>query len=428
MRLSLAGLLMCAFLGLWAQEVAVPTEEWVEDDLFRKSQAILPMYRFRSDSIEPYTKFGLPPDPSQKWYAIKRMPDMKGIRDTGYTYIYFSGADNDRAQGHLLTLVGNYYRSKRTIFFWIDRNNDLDFTNDGPPDSLTYGEHELVVTLHHPSVDRARYSVKLSRMDFNDNPRYSAMLQEHFRANSGQKQFTHLNFCYREQRYNTRMAQVRIGTDSFAIGLKDMNVDGLYNEAEVDMLHIGPYGAEIRADDLRYWGRSDDERGFEWNRKRYLITRIDPAGDSLFLVRDSFAELEQVLPIGKSTPNFSYTNILGEAHELKEFRRKQIYLFFWTRASISTEDTLYLGKIQREFGDMVQLITLNHGDDPKKVRMNYYFDKMTIPVAYSNHRIGRLYHVHDVPRGFYLDKRCVLRHANLKPRTMYEFLLIKYGS
>ena len=120
----------------FSQSIHLTMIKDVEDDFFKKSQSILPVYKYDNKEIEPYSKFGLETDPSQSWYSIKKFPEMKNCRDTGYTYIYFSGSDNDERQGYILTLIGNYRRSRRTVYFYIDRNNDLDFSNDGLPYSL----------------------------------------------------------------------------------------------------------------------------------------------------------------------------------------------------------------------------------------------------------------------------------------------------
>ncbi len=85
----------------------------------------MPVYKFDSMRIEPYAKFGVDMGKNQVWYTIKQLPDMTGCKDTGYTYIYFSGADNSSNKGYLLTLIGNYVRSRRSMYFYIDRNNDF---------------------------------------------------------------------------------------------------------------------------------------------------------------------------------------------------------------------------------------------------------------------------------------------------------------
>jgi hypothetical protein len=115
--LSLVSLLWIG-ITVSAQTIRIEARKNVMDDAFAKSQSILPVYKFDSMRIEPYAKFGVDMGKNQAWYTIKQLPDMAGCKDTGYTYIYFSGSDNAINKGYLLTLIGNYVRSRRTMYFY----------------------------------------------------------------------------------------------------------------------------------------------------------------------------------------------------------------------------------------------------------------------------------------------------------------------
>jgi len=112
---------------LSAQEsIRIELNDQAEDEQFKRSLSILPVYEWQSNSIEPYTRFGVDPPKDQKDLLVTRLPDLSRCRDTGYTFLYFSGADNEINQGYILVLIGNYKRSHRTVYFYIDRNNNLD--------------------------------------------------------------------------------------------------------------------------------------------------------------------------------------------------------------------------------------------------------------------------------------------------------------
>lgn len=405
-----------------AQTVTLYGQKGAIDDQFTKSQSILPIYKYVSDSIEPYSKFGIEADAKQEWYKIKKLPIMTDCHDTGYTYIYFAGADNARSQGYLLTLVANYQRSYRDVIFYIDRNNDLDFTNDGAPDTLGFEENDFTVNLANITKPNATYALKLSRFKYGENVRYKRLLEEHYLQHSGSKIFTNANYCYREQRYNTIVADYKSGNDSFRIGLKDVNVNGLYNESEIDYWYIGPFGSTVISDNLTTLEKRISDNAFEWNGKKYVFNYIAETGDSIILTIDKQSKLEHRLKPRKKTPHFSYYNIFNEQHKLKEFKRKEVYLFFWDIQSLTDEDTLYLGLIHRELNEKIQLITLNHGDDPKKVRISFYYDRLSFPIGYSNGKIGDKYYIEDVPRGYYLGKRRRLKNDRIAPKEMYELL------
>tara|TARA_B100001093_G_scaffold375708_1_gene360780 strand:+ start:156 stop:1460 length:1305 start_codon:yes stop_codon:yes gene_type:complete len=412
----------------FAQSIHLPMIKEVEDDFFTKSQSILPVYKYESNLIEPYSKFGLKSDPSQSFYSIVNLPEMKNCRDTGYTYIYFSGSDNDIRQGYILALIGNYKRSRRTVYFYIDRNNDLDFSNDGLPDSLVTSQNDFKINLKNLNAKNANYSFKLTRFKYGENVRYKNLLTQHYNAHSGQKKFTKINYCFREQRYNSSISHFNNGKDSFTLGIKDVNVNGIYNDGCVDKLYVGAYNSQINSDKLFIIKPEIEDNTFEWGRKSYRITNIHSNGDYLEIIEDDRITQTQKLKIGRKTPKFSYLNIFNIEHNLKEYRKQKVYLFFWDKQSLSREDTIYLSLLNKDFNDKLKLITLNHGDKPKQVRIKFYYDQIKWPVGYSNSEIAEKYFLENVSIGYYLDKKHRLINDQISPKEMYELMINELDS
>jgi hypothetical protein len=414
--------IMLIGIFVFAQSVRLETEKRVKDDFFEKSQSILPIYRFESLSIEPYSKFGLEADTTKAWYDIKKMPEMARCRDTGYTYIYFSGADKAENQGYLLCMVGNYKRSRRSVYFYIDRNNDLDFTNDGLPDSITSSQSDFEIDLENAYVPGATYAIKLTRFKYGENVRYKKLLSEHYKARSGKKKFTDINYCFREQRYNCVQAHFNNGVDSFSIGIKDNNVNGIFNESCTDKLWVGQYKHIITSDDLFNMVPTMKKNVFEWSGKKYKIVSIETTGAYIEIEEDKNAKLSNKLEIGKKAPNFSYINVLNKKHELKDYKKTEVYIFFWDKETLTSEDTSYLNKLNKEYKDELKIITLNHGDEPKQVKITFYYDRIQWPMGYSNSDIAEKYYLEDVSRGYYLGERRKLINDNLSPKDMYTLL------
>ena len=412
----------------FAQSIHLPMIKEVEDDFFTKSQSILPVYKYESNLIEPYSKFGLKSDPSQSFYSIVNLPEMKNCRDTGYTYIYFSGSDNDIRQGYILAFIGNYKRSRRTVYFYIDRNNDLDFSNDGLPDSLVTSQNDFKINLKNLNAKNANYSFKLTRFKYGENVRYKNLLTQHYKAHSGQKKFTKINYCFREQRYNSSISHFNNGKDSFTLGIKDVNVNGIYNDGCVDKLYVGAYNSQINSDKLFIIKPEIEENTFEWGRKSYRIMNIHSNGDYLEIIEDDRITQTQKLKIGRKTPKFSYLNIFNIEHNLKEYRKQKVYLFFWDKQSLSREDTIYLSLLNKDFNDKLKLITLNHGDKPKQVRIKFYYDQIKWPVGYSNSEIAEKYFLENVSIGYYLDKKHRLINDQISPKEMYELMINELDS
>jgi len=319
-------------------------------------------------------------------------------------------------------MVGNYIRSRRTVYFYIDRNNDLDFTNDGAPDSLTSYQNDVDITLKNTSAPEARYTFKLTRFNYGENIPYKNLLTEHYTAHSGNKKFTKINYCYREQRYNVAVAHYTNKTDSFTLGIKDMNVNGLYNDGCVDKLYIGPYKSQVISDELKIIKPIIRDNTFEWSGKTYRITQIESYGKYIEFYEDQSLESNSQLKLGKKTPNFTYFNVFNMKHELKEFKKQEVYLFFWDKLTISDEDKLYLSLLNNEFSDRIKLITLNHGDQPKQVKIMFYYDKIDWPVGFSHAEIASQYFLENVPRGYYLGKHRKLINDKISPKELYQLI------
>ena len=424
-RLVLPLLLCFAWVNAFAQnKIRVELNERMIDDKINQSLAILPVYIYENQTIEPYTMFGVEKKPNQQNLVIQKMPNMEGMRDTAYTYVYFSGANTEINQGYCLTLIGNYRRSRRTIYFFIDRNNNLDFTDDGAPDSLTMMENTTVFKLSNISNSAAKHWVQISRIEYGQNEKYHILLRDHFVKHSGTKKFSNINFCFREQRLNTIGGRYTMGNDSFIIALKDMNNNGIFNESCMDKVYIGSVNDAVNTDEMSYVLPKFNDIYFEWNKKRYRVLNIEPSGSFIDLEELDSAVLTKKLEIGKKVPAFSFVNMKNEKEEIKSYKKRPTYIFFWDKSKITKEDTMYVRKIFEEYGDEIQIITLNHGDAPRSVRIIQYYDQVKWPMAFSSYQIGKIFFLEDLPRGYYLGKKLRLQQDDVSPKEMYDILQI----
>lgn len=430
MRAVLSSILVICFsLMLVNQSSAqvkhrIELNERVEDDKIKKSHAIVPVYKYVSPSIESFDMFGVNKKPEKRdRIQIKKLPDMKGCRDTGYTYIYFSGANSEINQGYLLTLIGNYRRSSRTVYFFVDRNNNFDFTDDGLPDSLNGGRTELELVFNNTSNPAANHIIRLSRIPYGKNMAYKSLLTDHFKKNSGDKIFTNINYCYREQRLNTLSGTFQNETDSFRLAIKDMNVNGLFNESCKDRFYIGAMNEGVFTDDMIEIQPDFEKTLFEWNKKQYKITNIDPEGQYIDIEQVKYPTLTKKLEVGKRVDNFPFVNIENKREELKDYKEQEVYLFFWDLGHLDSSQTKYLTKLHKEFSDQIQIIALNHGNHPRKVRVYEFYNDVEWKIGYSSGFIGRQFFLEAVPQGFYLGKKCKLKQEGVSPKEMYDLLV-----
>lgn len=401
--------------------IRIPLTDRVEDDKISKSLAIAPVYKYTSDSIQPYQMFGVEDKPDLDPLLIRKMPNMEGMVDTGYTYLYFSGANTEYNQGYLVTLIGNYRKSQRTIYFFVDRNNNLDFTDDGPPVELDYYDFSVIITLNNLKIPESSYQIKLTRIQ-DESYKYKVLLTQHFKTHSGKREFTHINYCYREQRLNTLAGNYISDTDSFQIALKDYNVNGVFNESCTDRFYVGKIGEKVYTDEMIDLVPDITLTTFEWNGKLYRIRAVESSGKYVEIQQVEGIPLRKKLEVGKKVPKFEFTNVSNETEKLRDYRRKPVYLFFYDFETITDEDTTYLGKIYREFSDQISVITLNHGDQPRLVYSRQYYNSIHWPMGFSSYSIGRMYYLENLTKGFYIGKRLKLRKDDVSPKQMYEML------
>ena len=201
-----------------------------------------------------------------------------------------------------------------------------------------------------------------------------------------------------------------------------MNVNGIYNESCVDQLYVGQYQSQLQSAQLFSMVPTISNNVFEWGDKKYRITSIESTGAYIEIEEDQNAKLSNKLEIGKKAPKFSYFNVFNKKHSLKEYKKKEVFIYFWDKESLSSEDTSYLNKLNTEFSETLKLIVLNHGDEPKQVKITYYYDQIQFPLGYSSTDIAEAYFLQDVSRGYYLGKKRKIINDKISPKELYELL------
>lgn len=408
--------------------IRIPLNAKVEDDKLKKTQAIVPVYKYTGNSIEPYQNFGVDNLSAGQWIQLKKLPDMSLCIDTAYSFLYFSGADNAINSGYLMVLIGNYSRmARRTVHFFVDKNNNLDFSDDGEPLLLPFEKDSIVVALQNIKVPGSAYEVKLSRVVFGKDMAYKNLLTDYYIKHSGKKQFTKISNCYREQRYNLCSADFKLDQDSFTIGVKDMDVNALYNDNGTDRIYIGPYKKAIISEDLPEYKSGKKKTQFEWNEKVFYIKDIEPTGKWVDLEWAPHEKISKRLKVFCKVPKIEFANEMSVKYSLKQFRRKHIYLYFFNDdlACLKT-DTFYLRKLHNEFGNRLVVIGMNYGDEPRSMRFFQQYYQIPWIIGMSNREINKKYYVENLPKAYWIGKHRRLKRRNVSPEQMYELAVKRF--
>lgn len=395
------------------------------DEKGKKLQAIVAVYRYQGQPFEDPMNLGVETKRKAGKFFVK-MPDMRGITDTCYAYIYFGGVENrELLPGYTFVVIGNNQRSFKPALLWVDRNQNLDLSDDGAPDTFASTATEMDLVLHNPSMRNAVYTVNLSRFSFSYNSRYIGMLDDYYKENSGGRQYAGTLYSFKEQRINTIAGDFKYGKDSFRIGIRDQNCNGIYNEAGSDFILIGNYKADVLPDNPIPIQEKNGKTWFERNGKRYTVTGIDKLGAYVSIREDSSARLAYALHSGKKLRKFRFQTTDRERRtvSIKSYKKKPAYIYVWRFGQTGfSEDTAILRIIARDYPDKIALLTLNYGETPGELKAFKRRNHINWSIGQSTQKINRLLFVEQFPYGVLTGKKLRIRMARISPAEILNLL------
>jgi hypothetical protein len=394
-----------------------------EDDQFQKTQSIIPLYLFTGQPFEDNRNFGVETKSKAKTFNAV-LPNLNGVHDTFYGYIYSAQAVNKKLPGYYFIVVGNNKRDRTPTPIWVDWNNNLDLTDDGAPDTIWNNNKAIDLTFKHPLDSNAKYILRISRFPLLSFRKYKFLLNEHYEEHSGSKIFAGADFSFREQRMNVLAGDYVNGNDSFRIAIKDYDCNGYFNDGNVDYIMIAPYGTDdyvIRVIEIPEKGLPK----FEWNNKQYQITAIDKVGKFIEFKWNKGAKLEFSMNLGDKLPKFKYCTVQNKPEHVKSkvLKKKPLYLFFWNKNNPNfSSDTTALRILQREYGNKIHILCLNYGFTPKQIRRFRLRNRINWKMGYSTSEINKMLFVKEFPQSFYTDKKQVITRIGLSPSELLKLL------
>lgn len=255
-------------------------------------------------------------------------PEVKDEK-LAYLSIYFTGRKGEIAKG-LIVLVSGFDTEEPQFF--IDQNNNLDFTDDGKTNVVRGNNNGFVLELIGDAPE-SRFSINLIpiRGDESMTPEKRDQFQKMFKgleSYSGGK-FADVQNWYFNQRLNTRTNSVEVDGQKVMIGLHDYDCDGLYS-GERDRLLIGEFGADTISFALADGAVNVLEKEiFMIGQVPYRIVEAVADGSSVRIVKSS--ELPERLFVGNPVPNIELKTLEGESVKINELIQpeKLLVLDFW---------------------------------------------------------------------------------------------------
>jgi hypothetical protein len=408
-----------------AQSVNVALGNFALDDKARKMQAIIAVYRYTGQPFEDPFNNGIESKDKPHTFTAK-LPDLKGARDTNYAFFYFGGiASNTALPGYVFSILTQNSRGSKPCLMWIDRNYNLDLTDDGAPDSFFFNTPFRDISFTNPGKPELKYTVRISRFPFNYNTKYIWMLDDYYRDNSGSKKFAGALYSFREERLNVKAGDYLSGNDSFRIALKDVNCNGIYNEPGIDYVVLGNYKSSTLQDAKVPINEKEGRTYFEREGKHYDIGDIDPLGRSVTVTLNTGARIHNALRVGKKIKKFRFATTGDDKKKvsIKKFRKKPTYIYVWRAGDEDfMKDTAALGEISSKYADRVNLVTLNYGQTPKELKSFQKRQKVGWLLGFSSARINKQLFIEKYPTGILTKKGLRVKQIGLSARELLNLL------
>ena len=418
MRYTSLLLLICS-LNLYGQDqFTVSLQPKGREQFFEKSKLIAPVFKLRNNVMESYQQFGVPDPPPSVSHRVK-LPNLGGVRDTGYTFLY-SAVDKN---GYTGVVIANYSRMQQEAILFVDHNHNFDFTDDGKGDTFYLSMNFMDIPLRNHQDTLQKVFVRLSRFDFTSDLNYKKMADAFYQKYQGNKEYVGTELSFREQRFTVRRTDVFHEQDSFTLALIDGNFNGLFNEPGKDRIVVENYGTELVSQDRVFEIHENGPTWFERNFKSYQVTSIDPYGRQISYKTDDAREASRKLTEGKKVPKFRFQDHNDKTVKLKWYRNKPVYIYFWSRESPGfEEDTTYMRMIQEKYCPMIKVIALNYGDNPKLLSSYVEFNKVSWTNGLATKAIIDEYYVEQIPYGYLTGRRLRLRASGISPKQVWEML------
>jgi hypothetical protein len=393
--------------------IYVKLDEWAKDERFEKLQIVTPFYIVQDDTIETLDFENM--RESQKMHIIK----PAGFNSYAYGFLFFRGIPNKQNDGYVNLLMVDLSQKVPKLF--VDRNNNYDFTDDGPAINvpMPFNRKEAVtIELARADDSKAAIAIRLSRMDFSNKYSYRTLLNEYYEIYYKNRKFAGIEYCFREQRLNTRQGMVRLQDDSFRIALQDENNNGWYNEPGSDKILTANYMDTVfeSKDELRSMliPKNKADWRIEKNGRVFELVEIDAAGHYVILreIRDSS---NNRLQAGKKAPNITYIDWHGNT--------LNVYIYYTgPNARNFSADTATLRTIATEFHDCVKVIGFIDVNKSYELKIFGGYSDLNWTAAYKNKYVTHQLMIRGIPSSLWLGKRRRVKQYNLTPQQFLEEL------
>lgn len=407
-------LLFSCIPSLFADTLHVDTHLWGVDDRFYKYEVTLPVFQVQGDTIRTLTFEHLIP---AKEIVIKKIP---GYTVYGYSFIFFPGAKDSINPGYTALLICNPYA--RNPKMALDINHNYDFTDDPVFRMPYFNEPGIETELSNSLIPEGKNKVHLTRNNLFSKADYRKYMNEYYEYFYKDRKFCGMDYSYRIQQYIVKTGTVKIGNDSFRIGLYDANKNGLFNDADTDKVMLIEWNDSIYDATTDIGSclvqKSGKPMFLEKNGWVLSIVNIDAAGQSITLnpLSQSDPASWKFKP-GKRLPNVSFTLADGRKMRLRKLRKQPIYIYCSDLNNPRLEkDTAELHRLSNSDSTKIRVLIFLFVQKSYELRMFANQSHAPYLVALGNKELARKLGIKGLPQTILTKKRrrLIAYHASFE--------------
>jgi thiol-disulfide isomerase/thioredoxin len=355
------------------------------EDIEAKGPGILPVYEIVKSNKLYYRG---------RKYKIK-LPNPSALN--GIAFVYYRGNSLLKIPDSVPLLIEDY--KSENPKFYLDLNNNLDFTDDNPRDyekgklKINGKEYSFLSLSIPPSLSESTtYSVRVVSLE--------------------KKMATHLNF-FKDQisvgrhekvadteywfgsfRLNNVRGIFKWADSTYQITVEDTNCNGIFGE-KGDLFFTKSINSEKKMDSWEI----GEGRIFELGQQQFLLKNIHSSGNSMTIqVNESSSKLR--LRKGDNIKGLTLNMVDNRSESIEKFMddKKYTVLYFWgTWCAPCRERLPKLVKLHESYNDKLNVIGFAYKDKPKRLKKYIQENNIEWTNAVANDEFVQKFNVDSYP-------------------------------
>ncbi len=349
---------------------------------------------------------------------------------------------------HTLILVDNPVNMRfRATKIWVDLNHNFDLTDDGGeqwyfPMKLTFlklddGDRVFSQSLILLDTLQNGMAVGLNQFMSGELRSVQKMYDAAISLVSGRREYLGCNASFRQHRktvwFGTESEYSASQNDTLYWALKDVNLNGSYNDIGIDKVIVGNNRGEFNSRNA--W---DYRPGLivDWLGQAQLIENIHQGKKGIWeishrKIKNIGIKRSRSLLIDEKLPTFNFCLIEGKYQpgKLKEnpvhrrsirtFKGKYTYIVVWNADNPNyIKDSAELHDLSRNLPDSVQIVYLNHGGGGRYVyQYNKRYETRFIQ-GFCSSEVAEKLKLQTMPQYFLIDPKQRLISINHRPSSL----------